>query len=151
MRVAVFSSEAMPFAKTGGLADVSGALPKALAEHDDEARLVLPLYDQIDRALLNGGSVENVRVVWRGQVHNVRFWYSDAAGAPTYLLEAPEFFARPNIYGYQDDHVLFAFFARAALALLESRDWQPDVVHGDDWPCGFAAAELRARRRHDSL
>src|SRR5688572_24042792 len=151
MRVAVFSSEAMPFAKTGGLADVSGALPKALAEHDVEARLVLPLYDQIDRALLNGGSVENVRVEWRGQVHNVRFWYSDAAGAPTYLLEAPEFFARPNIYGYQDDHIRFAFFSRAALALLKSLDWQPDIVHGNDWPCGFAVAELRARRRHDSF
>lgn len=139
----------MPFAKTGGLADVSGALPKALSEHDVDARLILPLYDQIDRALLNGGSVENVRVEWRGQVHHVRFWFSDEAGAPSYLLEAPEFFARPKIYGYQDDHIRFAFFSRAALALLKALNWQPDVVHGNDWPCGFAVAELRARRRHD--
>ena len=63
----------MPFAKTGGLADVSGALPKALGEHDVDARLILPLYDQIDRAMLNGGSVENVRVEWRGQVHHGSF------------------------------------------------------------------------------
>ena len=96
MRIAILTSEAVPFAKTGGLADVSGALPKALSEQDVDTRLILPLYDQIDRALLNGGSVENVRVEWRGQVHNVRFWYSDAAGAPAYLLEAPEFFARPR-------------------------------------------------------
>jgi starch synthase len=149
MRVAILTSEAMPFAKTGGLADVSGALPKALHEHDVDARLILPLYDQIDRAMLNGGSVENVRVEWRGQVHHVRFWFSDEAGAPAYLLEAPEFFARPKIYGYQDDHIRFAFFSRAALALLKALNWQPDVVHGNDWPCGFAVAELRARRRYD--
>ncbi|HXQ71350.1 MAG TPA: glycogen synthase [Pyrinomonadaceae bacterium] len=149
MRIAILTSEAMPFAKTGGLADVSGALPKALREHDVDARLILPLYDQIDRAMLNGGSVENVRVEWRGQVHHVRFWFSDEAGAPTYLLEAPEFFARPKIYGYQDDHIRFAFFSRAALALLKSLNWQAAVVHGNDWPCGFAMAELRARRRYD--
>ena len=151
MRVIVLTSEAVPFAKTGGLADVSGALPKALGEVDVDARLVLPLYDQIDRSLLNGGSIENVRVEWRGKLHAVRFWYSDVAGAPTYLLEAPEFFARPNIYGYQDDHIRFAFFSRAALALTKSLDWQPDVVHGNDWPCGFAIAELRARRRYDAF
>src|SRR5215211_1622281 len=151
MRIAILTSEAVPFAKTGGLADVSGALAKALVQQDVDARLILPLYDQIDRELLNGGSVENVRIEWRGQVHNVRFLYSDAAGAPTYLLEAPEFFALAAIYGHYDDHIRFAFFSRAALALIKSLDWQPDVVHGNDWPCGFAISELRARRRHEAF
>jgi starch synthase len=151
MRVAILTSEAMPFAKTGGLADVSGALPKALGEHDVETKLILPLYDQVDRELLNGGSLDNVHVEWRGQLHSVRFLYSDVAGAPTYLLEAPEFFALPAIYGYKDDHIRFAFFSRTALALLKYLDWQPDVVHGNDWPCGFAIAELRARRRHEAF
>src|SRR5215204_3665759 len=151
MRVAILTSEAVPFAKTGGLADVSGALPKALLEHGVDAKLILPFYDQIDRSLLNGGSIENVRVEWRGQVHQVCFWFSDAAGAPAYLLEAPEFFARPAVYGYSDDHIRFAFFSRAALALLKHLNWQPDVVHGNDWPCGFAMAELRARRRYEAF
>src|SRR5215216_2160274 len=101
MRIAILTSEAVPFAKTGGLADVSGALPKALTEHDVDARLILPLYDQIDRTLLNDQVVENVAVEWRGRVHAVRFLCSDAAGAPAYLVEAPEFFGRPNIFGYQ--------------------------------------------------
>jgi starch synthase len=149
MRVAILTSEAVPFAKTGGLADVSGALPKALSQHEVDARLILPLYDQIDRRLLNDTIIENVPVEWRGRVHTVRFLCSDAAGAPCYLVQAPEFFARPNIYGYQDDHVRFAFFSRAALALLKHLDWQADVVHANDWPCGFAVAELRARRRYD--
>jgi starch synthase len=84
-------------------------------------------------------------------VHAVRFLCSDAAGAPAYFAHAPEFFARPNIYGYQDDHIRFAFFSRAALALMKHLEWQPDVVHANDWPCGFAVAELGARRRYDSF
>jgi len=151
MRIAILTSEAVPFAKTGGLADVSGALPKALNELGVDAKLVLPLHDQVDRTLLNGGSIENVRVEWRGQIHQVRFWFSDAAGAPAYLLEAPEFFARPAIYGHNDDHIRFAFFSRAALALLKHLSFEPDVVHGNDWPCGFAMAELRARRRYEAF
>jgi starch synthase len=149
MRIAILSSEAVPFAKTGGLADVSGALPKALAEHNVDARVVLPLYDLIQRDLLGHSPIENVPVEWRGRIHPTRVWQSDAAGAPAYLIEAPEFFARPSIYGYADDHVRFAFFSRAALALLKHLDWKPDVVHGNDWPCGFAMVELRARRRGD--
>ena len=151
MRVAILTSEAVPFAKTGGLADVSGALPKALTSLDVDAKLILPLYEQVDRTLLNGGSVENVRVEWRGHVHQVRFWFSDAAGAPAYLLEAPDYFGRPQIYGYEDDYIRFAFFSRAALALLKHLSFEPDVVHGNDWPCGFAIAELRARRRYDAF
>jgi starch synthase len=151
MRVAILTSEAVPFAKTGGLADVSGALPKALNNLDVDAKVILPLYEQVDRTLLNGGSVENVRVEWPGKVHQVRFLFSDVAGAPSYLLEAPEFFARPTIYGHDDDHIRFAFFSRATLALLKHLSFEPDVVHGNDWPCGFAMAELRARRRYEAF
>ena len=151
MRVALLTSEAYPFAKTGGLADVSGALPKALSEHGADARLILPLYDQIDRKLVNGKAIDDIRVEWRGQIHLMRAWESDAAGAPAYLIEAPEFFAREGIYGHSDDHVRFAFFSRAALALLKHLDWQPDIVNGNDWPCGFAVAELRARKRYEEF
>jgi starch synthase len=151
MRIALLTSEAMPFAKTGGLADVSGALPKALRNAGVDSRLFLPFYEQIDRKLINGNLVHDVRVEWRGQIHYVRVVESDAAGAPAYLVDAPELFARSSIYGFQDDHIRFAFFSRVALALLKHLDWKPDVVHGNDWPCGFAAAELRIRRRHDSF
>lgn len=151
MRIAILTSEAVPFAKTGGLADVSGALPKALQQQDVDARLILPLYEKINRGFLNGEAIEEIRVEWRGQTHSVRFLLSDAAGAPAYLLDAPEFFARPNIYGYKDDHIRFAFLSRAALALLKHLDWQPDVINGNDWQSGFAMQELRARRRYDSF
>ncbi|MFN2530221.1 MAG: glycogen synthase [Pyrinomonadaceae bacterium] len=151
MRIAILSSEAVPFAKTGGLADVSGALPKTLVDDGEDVKLVIPFYSQIDRKFLKDTPITDVPVEWRGHVRSVFVWQSDAAGAPAYLIEFPEFFERPSVYGYGDDHARFAFFSRAALALLKHLDWTPDVVNGNDWPCGFALAELRARRRYDEF
>lgn len=151
MRVAILSSEVVPFAKTGGLADVAGALPKALGKHDVDARLILPLHQQIDRALLKDEFIDDVPVQWRGQVRPTRFYQSDAAGAPAYLVDAPEYFNQSSIYGHSNDHERFAFFSRASLALMKHLDWRPDVVHGNDWPCGFAMIELRDRRRYDNF
>lgn len=150
MRVALLSSEVVPFAKTGGLADVAGALPKALRKQGVDARVILPLYQQIDRSLLKD-SVIDVPIEWRGRIRPTRFYESDASGAPAYLLDAPEFFDKPSIYGHANDHERFAFFSRAALALVKHLNWQPDIIHGNDWPCGFAMVELRARRRYDKF
>ncbi|MEP6922437.1 MAG: glycogen synthase [bacterium] len=151
MRVAIIASEVVPFAKTGGLADVAGALPKALREHDVDAIAVLPHHEQFDHGIPSSGVIENVPVEWRGGMRPTKVLMSDATGAPAYLIEAPEYFARNSIYGFGDDHERFAFFSRAALALFKHLNWQPDIVHNNDWPCGFAAVELRARRRYDAF
>jgi starch synthase len=150
LRVAILSSEAVPFAKTGGLADVAGALPKALAEWGEDALLVLPLFEQIDRRHLKEQIIDNLDVDWRGGMTRARVFYSDAPGAPAFLIDAPEYFARNSIYGFRDDHERFAFFCRAALALFKRLGAPPDILHLNDWPGGFAAAELRSRRRFDS-
>jgi starch synthase len=151
MRIALLSSEAVPFAKTGGLADVAGALPKALRAHDIDARLILPLYQQTDSSLVSGAHIDNVPVQWRGQMRPTRVYESNAAEAPAYLIEAPEYFSTASIYGQANDHERFAFFSRAALALIKHLNWQPDIVHGNDWPCGFAMIELRARSHYDEF
>ncbi|HKP36677.1 MAG TPA: glycogen/starch synthase [Pyrinomonadaceae bacterium] len=149
MRVAILSSEALPFAKTGGLADVSGSLTKALHAQDVDSVLIVPLYDQVDRSLISGTYVEDLEVPWRGGKPKISVRISDALGAPTYLLEAPHYFSRPGIYGEPDDYERFAFFCRAAIALLRRIGDEPDVIHLNDWPCGFAAVEMKARRPHD--
>lgn len=149
MRVAILSSEAVPFAKTGGLGDVAGALPKALRSVGVDSLLVLPLFEQTDRKLLRGQIVDNLEVEWPGGTRRASAWSSDAAGAPTFLIDAPEYFARPSVYGFGDDHERFAFFCRASLALLKRLGPPPDIVHLNDWPGGFAAAELRVRRSLD--
>jgi starch synthase len=146
LRVALLSSEAVPFAKTGGLGDVAGALPKALAEEGASVALIHPLYDTTDRRLLREQVFDNLEVDWLGERRRVSVWLSDAAGAPAFLIDAPEYFSRGRVYGFSDDHYRFAFFSRAALALLGRIGQAPDVVHGNDWPCGFAVAWLWASR-----
>ncbi|PYS93143.1 MAG: glycogen synthase [Acidobacteria bacterium] len=150
MRVTILTSEAVPFAKTGGLGDVASALPKAIrAVSDVDASLVLPLYEQTNRALLREQLFDNLEVEWAGDIRRAAVWYSEATAAPTFLIDAPEYFARASVYGFRDDHERFAFFCRAALALQRRLGPPPDVVHVNDWPGGFAAAELRARRSFD--
>lgn len=147
VRVAFLSSEAVPFAKTGGLGDVAGALPKALVAEGVDAMLIHPLYDTTDRALLDERVFDNLEVEWLGGRRSVSVYLSYAAGAPAFLIDAPEFFSRGKVYGFSDDHYRFAFFSRAALALLGRLGQPPDVIHGNDWPSGFAVAWVWAGRR----
>lgn len=149
MRVAILSSEAVPFAKTGGLADVAGALPKALRENGADASLILPLFEQIERRHIGDKIIDNLDVEWDGGCR-AQVWHSDAAGAPAFLIDAPKYFQRNAIYGFRDDHERFAFFCRAALALFKRLGAPPDIVQLNDWPGGFAAVELRVRRSIDS-
>jgi starch synthase len=151
MRVAILSSEAVPFAKTGGLADVAGALTKALHAEGADSFLITPLYDQVDRDLLSGTFIDDLEVEWRGKRPRIPIWISEALNAPTYLIDAPHYFARGKIYGEIDDCERFAFFCRAAIALLRRLGDAPEVVHCNDWPCGFAAVEMRARRQQEEF
>ena len=146
LRVAILSSEAVPFAKTGGLGDVAGALPKALQNEGADVVLIHPLHGQTKREHLAEQVFDNLEVEWMGGVRRASVWYSEATGAPAFLINAPEYFMRPDVYGYRDDHERFAFFCRAALALMGRLGPAPDVVHGNDWPCGFAAVWLKAGR-----
>jgi starch synthase len=151
LRVAILSSEVVPFAKTGGLADVTGALPKALREQGADAFVVLPLYKQIDNATPGERIIEDLEVEWRGGVRRTSVWQSDITGAPAYLIDAPEYFHRDAIYGFADDHERFAFFCRASVSLCKRLGQPPDIIHGNDWPCGFAMVELRGRRTYDEF
>jgi len=151
LRIAILSSEAVPFAKVGGLADVSGALTKALHSQAVDSLLIIPFYDQIDRALVDDEFINDLEVTWRGQERRISVYRSATLKAPAYLIDAPHYFARGSVYGATDDFERFAFFCRAAIALLKKFDRAPDVVHCNDWPCGFAPIELRARRKHEEF
>jgi len=151
LRVAILSPEAVPFAKVGGLADVSGALTKALHANGTDSFLILPLYDQIDRSLIGEKLIDDLEVQWRGKRPRVSVWQSNVLNAPTYLIDAPFYFSRGKLYGDTDDFERFAFYSRAAIALLKRLGDAPDVLHCNDWPCGFAAVEMQARRRHEEF
>jgi starch synthase len=151
MRVAVLSAEAVPYSKTGGLGDVAGALPKALRSVGVDALLITPCYWQTKGEHLWRVAIDDLRVDWRGRHLRLKVFYSEANGSPTYLIDAPEYFHRDSIYGYGEDHERFAFFNHAALILLKRLGRAPDIVHLNDWHCGFAAVEIAHLRYWDSF
>jgi len=151
MRVAVLAAEAVPYSKTGGLGDVAGALPKALRQVGVDSLLITPLYRQIKGNLIGHLAIDDLRIDWRGQDYRAQVYYSEANGSPTFLIHAPELFFRDSIYGYREDYERFAFFNHAAIILLRRIGSAPDIVHLNDWHCGFAAIEIAKLRRWDSF
>ena len=138
------SSEAAPFAKTGGLADVVGALPPALQELGDEVAVVIPRYARIDLAA--------ARRVWDSMpihlgpaVLDVTI-YQAAADHPVYLVDCPLLFERKELYGeggdYPDNHIRFAVLARAAIGVARNL-FSTDIFHCHDWQAGLVPAYLR--------
>lgn len=151
MRVAVLAAEAVPYSKTGGLGDVAGALPKALRQIGVDSVLITPLYQQTKEDLLEHLAIEDLWVDWRGRDYKAQVYYSEKNGSPTFLIHAPELFFRPSIYGFREDYERFAFFNHAAIVLLRRFDKQIDIVHLNDWHCGFAAVEIARLRRRDQF
>lgn len=150
MRVAVLSAEAVPYSKTGGLGDVAGALPKALKQVGVDSVLITPCYRQTKGEYLWQTAIDDLWVDWRGSRYRAKAFYSEANGSPTFLIDAPEYFHRSSIYGFNEDYERFAFFCHAALVLLRRVGRAPDIVHLNDWHTGFAAVEIASKKFWDA-
>jgi starch synthase len=141
LKILYIASEAAPFSKTGGLADVTGSLPKAMAALGHDVRLVLPAYASIEERARQPGSDISVsdmtlRVPARRDLLPAGLFESwlPATQVPVTFIAERNLFARPDLYGYHDDPYRFAFFSRAALdAEVAAKGWRPDVVHAHDW------------------
>lgn len=134
MKVLFCTSESMPFAASGGLADVSSALPKSLNELDVDCRVVMPLYEGISNEFKNKMEyITNffVPVSWRQQYCGVFTLEHD--GVIYYFLDNEYYFKRNNLYGYDDDAERFTFFSRAVLEMISHIDYKPDIIHSNDW------------------
>jgi starch synthase len=143
--VLIIGSEAVPFAKTGGLGDVLGALPMALARLGWSVSLALPRY----RGVTAGSLVERFPVGVGGYTREVGFYEAPLeAGARALLVDCPDLFDREGLYGadhvdYPDNARRFAMLVRAALEFAARRDVRPSVVHAHDWQAGLAPVYLR--------
>jgi starch synthase len=143
--VLFIGSEAQPFAKTGGLADVLGALPPALARLGWSATVVLPRY----RGVSAGTLVETFPVSVGGFTRDAGFFEAPLAdGARAILVDCPELYDRAALYGvgsddYADNARRFAFLVRAALEFAGRRSPAPSIVHAHDWQAGLAPVYLR--------
>lgn len=145
-KIVFFGSEAAPFIATGGLADVLGSLPKALAKNpDNEVSVIIPLYKAIPneyKAKFRFLTNFNVSVGWRWQYAGV--FYYEHEGVKFYFIDNEYYFGREgNIYGFYDDGERFAFFSRAALDTLSRLDIYPDVLECNDWQTAASVVYLK--------
>ena len=151
IKVLMVASEAAPFAKTGGLADVVGSLPPALRDFDCEVAVLIPRYRAVD--LSSARRIYDSLPVWLGGVmHHTSLYQADAA-TPFYFLEAPTLYDRDGFYGdedgdYPDNAVRFAVFSRAALAVAR-RVFRPQIIHCHDWQSGLVPVYLRTVFAYD--
>lgn len=160
MNIAYIASEAMPFSKTGGLADVAGALPQQLAALKHRVALISPLYHSIsvDRHdIFRVGRFTDLSVWIGGREWKFNLLQREApkpGKLETYFLECDELFDREALYvdpktgkDYADNHIRFAFFARAVLTVLERLEFKPDIIHANDWQSALIPAYLKTAER----
>jgi starch synthase len=152
----MLASEAVPLAKTGGLADVVGTLPIELARLGHEVRLALPRYAALDATAITLKKAPAVEVPWRGERLEVGVETGTLGGGavPLTCIRYDPFFARPGLYGeggrdYPDNLDRFALFCRAVMEACKQPGRPPDILHAHDWQAALAVAYLKTLYRSD--
>jgi len=153
LRILMIASEGVPYVKTGGLADVIGALPRALKRLGHDVRVILPGYQSISRERWGlkrcmselpvpmSGGVEPVDVLEAPPDH----------GVPFYFVDSVPYFQREKLYGYNDDGERFILFCRAALEFVKQIGWSPDIIHCHDWHTAIIPNWLKTLYRDDPV
>lgn len=148
MKVLICASEGAPFAKTGGLADVIGALPKALKKNGCDVRVMIPFYKKIkeqNKAQYVGYAF--VKVGW--QMEYVGVFHQECEGIDYYFIDSDRYFNRDGLYGYGDDGERFAFFDFAVLEAIKVIDFFPNVIHCNDWQTGLIPYLIKSNYYND--
>ncbi|RAK08452.1 starch synthase [Halanaerobium saccharolyticum] len=151
-KILFVASEADPFIKTGGLADVAGSLPQALRDEGYDVRLVIPQYRQIPQKYYKD-RMEAVchfrtKLGWRDTYLGVNRLEED--GVPVYFIDNKYYFDRDSIYENEDKHEQFAFFSQAVLDMLPVIGFKPDIIHANDWQSGPLPLLFADRYRQQS-
>lgn len=149
MKIAFLASEVAPYAKTGGLADVAGALPKYLARAGHEVKVIMPLYRCVRATglpLLKAAG--DLAMDWYDGPAVFSVWEEPTGRATAYFIEKNDYFERDALYGtsagdYPDNGERFGFFSRAALETLKTLDFAPDILHVHDWQAALSLAYLK--------
>ena len=152
MNILYVTSEAAPFCKTGGLADVSGSLPQALAANGDKVSVILPLYQSVADRFHEELRFEKwtyVRLSWRSVYCGL--FSAERDGVTWYFVDNEYYFRRPELYGYYDDAERFGYFSRAVTELLRELPDKPDVVHCNDWQTALVPIYIRDEAARDDF
>lgn len=163
LNVLFVSSEVEPFAKTGGLADVSGALPQVIRQMDHEIRVMLPRYGCINERKARLHEMIRMKDIgipvgkdtYAATVKS-SFITTPRTKVQVYFLDNQELFGRQGLYvhpdtkkDYPDNDIRFIFFCRGVLETLKRLGWAPDIIHCNDWPTGLLPAFLKTLYRND--
>jgi len=140
VKVLFIAAEAVPFAKTGGLADVAGSLPTALQEKNVHVRLAMPMYRGIEGTdYVCDFPVRMNRAVKTAVVKKRRL----KKGVGVYFISNYSYFDRDELYGYQDDPERFIFFCKSVLEMIKRLGWKPDIIHCHDWHTGLVPVYMK--------
>jgi starch synthase len=157
LRVVIVASEVVPFAKTGGLADVTGALPIALDRLGHQVSVIMPRYPSIERAVRSLERVhDHLAIPMGSQTEAGTIWTAKLTPRiPVYFIEHRAYFQREGLYAtstgdYPDNAQRFAFFAKAALQACQDLKLQPDILHCHDWQAALIPAYLKTVLPHDA-
>jgi starch synthase len=154
LNILMMTAEMVPFAKTGGLADVSGALPKALQAKGHDIRVAMPRYGRIDRDRFGLTQVlDPYPVAMDDHGEEATLMASSVPSpngdVPIYMIDNDHYYDRDGIYMYEDDADRFIFFCRATLEGMKRLGWQPDVIHCHDWHTAIVPNWLKTVYRDD--
>lgn len=161
MQIIFSSSEAAPFSKTGGLADVASSLPKALSQAGHQVALITPFYPQERQkwpesvpALEVAGPPISIGIGTKTVSARVLQTTIPNSKVMVYLVDQPEYFDRPGIYqdgdrDYRDNCERFVFLSRATIEIARRYGWQPDIVHANDWQTALVPVLLKIEGAHD--
>ncbi|NQU17784.1 MAG: glycogen synthase [Candidatus Saganbacteria bacterium] len=140
LKLLIAASEVVPFSKSGGLADVAGALPKYLATQGHDCRVLTPRYLSVkeNRSFSQTHIRRTVDVQIRDEIKWGSLWKVEESDPQVLLVDQPQYFDRPELYGekgidYPDNPMRFAFFSRAVLETIRKTGWVPDIIHCQDW------------------
>lgn len=152
MKILYAASEALPFASSGGLADVIGSLPQAVKEvlgESGDVRAVIPMYAPIRGKFakeLELVTEINVRLAWRNQYCGI--WKTERGGVTFYFIDNLYYFDRGTLYGCHDDGERFAFFSKCVLELMSAVHFYPDILHANDWQTALSVIYLKRKYAH---
>lgn len=150
LRILFMAAEVTPYVKTGGAADVIGALPRALSKMGHDVRVALPRYKAVDVerwGLRRVASQVAAPMSHRSELVDV--YETDQDGVRIYFIEAPAYFNRERIANYPDDGDRFILFSRAVMEFIRTGTWAPDVIHCHDWHTGVVPNWLKTIYRDD--
>jgi len=161
LKILIAASEIVPFAKTGGLADVAGALPKALRRAGHDVRVVMPLYRQVDQVkcgveIRDTGRQVDIDIALYKHTGRIKESVIPGTDIPVYFIENQEFFNREELYRtpygeYWDNSERFMFFSRAVVEMVRVIEWMPDVINCNDWHTGLIPVYIKTIYAWDKI